>query len=143
MVHEIAGFYLISRARDFPGLLEGNPLDFLGEDAEEGGAVVRRRTPESEIGRAVLTALKVPGPVLAAVEVLWTGYLSYPPESLGDTLLLADQLATVPSPLLQRPARQGREHARNIDLAIEDDTLGSTLEDAAAEIESLADALRC
>lgn len=149
MVHEIGGFYLISRARDFPGLLDGEPADWLGEDQEEGEPGDRsapecaeRRTPESEIGRAVLKSLSVPEPVVAAVEVLWKGYLSFPPATLGDTLLLADQLATVRSPLLQAPGRNRQETAGTIDMMLEDETLGVTLENSAAEVESLADALR-
>jgi HD-like signal output (HDOD) protein len=39
MVHEIGGFYLISRAEDFPGLLEGEPADWLGEDSGEDEVV--------------------------------------------------------------------------------------------------------
>ena len=149
MVHEIGGVYLISRARDFPGSLDGDPRDWLGEDQEEGEPDGRnaperaeRSTPESEIGRVVLKALSVPDPVVAAVEVLWKGYLSFPPATLGDTLLLADQLTTVRSPLLQGPGRNRQETAGAIDLALEDETLGGTLENAAAEVESLAEALR-
>ena len=141
MVHEIGGFYLISRARDFPGLMDGDPRDWLGEDPEEGGPA-DKSAPQSEIGRAVLKALSVPEPVVAAVEVLWKGYLSFPPATLGDTLLLADQLTTVRSPLLQGPGRNRQETAGAIDLALEDETLGGTLENAAAEVESLAEALR-
>ena len=150
MVHEIGGFYLISRARDFPGLMQGDPRQWLGEDQEEGEPDDRsapderaeRSTPESEIGRAVLKALSVPEPVVAAVEVLWKGYLSFPPATLGDTLLLADQLTTVRSPLLQGPGRSRQETAGTIDLMLEDETLGAKLENAAAEVESLAAALR-
>ncbi|MFY9315754.1 MAG: HDOD domain-containing protein [Burkholderiales bacterium] len=142
VVHEIGGFYLISRAEDFPGLLDGDPGEWLGEDQEEGGPADRRRTPESDIGRAVLKALAVPEPVAAAVEVLWKGYLAFPPASLGDTLLLADQLATVKSPMLRAHGTQSRAPAGAIDMVLQEETLGGTLEDAAEEVESLAKALR-
>jgi HD-like signal output (HDOD) protein len=141
MVHEVGGFYLISRAHDFPGLMDGDLRYWMGEDQEEGESS-DRSTPESEIGRAVLKALCVPEPVVAAVEVLWNGYLSFPPTTLGDTLLLADQLTTVGSPLLQGPGRNRQETAGAIDMMLEDETLGHKLESAAAEVASLATALR-
>lgn len=141
MVHEIGGFYLISRARDFPGLMDGDPADWLGEDREEGEAA-GTSTPEREIGRAVLNALSVPEPVVAAIKVLWKGYLAFPPATLGDTLLLADQLATVKSPLRQGPGKHREEQAASIDLMLEDETLSGTLEESAGEVQSLRDALR-
>jgi len=141
MVHEIGGFYLISRAKDFPGLLDGDPWDWLGEDLEEGEPG-EKRSPEREIGRAVLQALSIPEPVVAAIETLWTGYLSYPPATLGDTLLLADQLASVKSPLLQERGKNREQAAGAIDLMMEDESLSDTLENSAVEVRSLADALR-
>ena len=149
MVHEIGGFYLISRAKDFPGLLDGDPWDWLGEDREEGEADNRsapgraeQSTPERDIGRAILAALSVPEAVVAAIEVLWTGYLSFPPASLGDTLLLADQLASVKSPLRQERGKPREEKAAAIDLVMEDESLSGALEESAAEVKSLTDALR-
>lgn len=140
MVHEIGGFYLISRAKDFPGLLDGHPTDWLGDDREEG-ETAGASTPERELGRAVLKALAVPEPVVAAIEFLWKGYLTFPPASLGDTLLLADQLSSAKSPLRQEPGKRGEAQASAIDLALEDETLTSTLENSAAEVCSLTAAL--
>lgn len=141
MVHEIGGFYLISRAGDFPGLLDADSWEWLGEDQPEGEPE-GSGTPESEIGRAVLKALCVPAPVVAAIEVLWKGYLSFPPETLGDTLLLADQLADAGSPLLQRPRGDRREAAAAIDMLFNQATLREMIESVATEVESLAEALR-
>jgi HD-like signal output (HDOD) protein len=135
MVHEIGGFYLLSRARDFPGLMDGNLRDWVGEDEEDGA-------PESEIGRAVLGALCVPQPVVEAIEMLWKGYLAFPPATLGDTLLLADQLAPVKSPLLQAPGKDRDEMAATIDLLLEQETLSEVLEESAGEVKSLTEALR-
>lgn len=128
IVHEVGGFYLISRAGDFPGLLDGQLPDW------DGGR-------EAAVGREVLKVLGVPEPVMTAIEALWEGYLAMPPETLGDTLLLADQLAPVESPLGQL-AGKGREGmAVNIDLALDDETLTSILEESAADLKSLAAAL--
>lgn len=132
IIHEVGGFYLISRAVDFPGLLEAEHGSLLAWDA--GGA--------AEVGRAVLTRLGAPAPVLEAIEGMWQGYLAMPPQSLGDTLLLADQLAPVESPLSQL-AGTGREGIEaHIDVALDDETLTSILEESAAEVESLISALR-
>jgi HD-like signal output (HDOD) protein len=129
IVHEVGGFYLISRAADFPGLLDGQLPDWEGEH-------------EARIGRAVLKVLGVPEAVVTAIEALWEGYLAMPPETLGDTLLLADQLASVESPLSQL-AGLGREGtAVDIDVALDDETLSGILKESAEELESLNSALR-
>ncbi|MBK7766943.1 MAG: HDOD domain-containing protein [Sulfuritalea sp.] len=132
IIHEVGGFYLISRAADYPGLLEGADGSLLAWD--EGGAAT--------VGRAVLKRLGAPAAVGDAIESLWAGYLTMPPQSLGDTLLLADQLAPVESPLSQL-AGVGREGTEaKIDVALDDETLSSLLEESAADVASLIDALR-
>jgi len=132
IIHEVGGFYLVSRAKDFPGLLEGEAGSLLAWD--QGGA--------AEVGRAVLQRLGAPAPVLEAIEGLWAGYLAMPPQSLADTLLLADQLAPVESPLSQL-AGNGREGTEaRIDIALDDKTLSRILEESAVEVQSLIEALR-
>ena len=85
---------------------------------------------------------KVNAAVTAAIEGMWEGYLAMPPSTLADTLLLADQLAPVESPLSQLAGygRQGTEV--HIDVALDDETLSSILEESAAEVASLVAALR-
>ena len=132
IIHEVGGFYLISRAANCPGLLEGHHGSLLAWD--EGGAAT--------VGRAVLKRLGAPAAVAEAIEGLWAGYLAMPPQSLADTLLLADQLAPVESPLSQL-AGLGREGTEaHIDVALDHETLGSILEESAVEVKSLIDALR-
>jgi hypothetical protein len=90
----------------------------------------------------VLKQLGAPAAVVEAIEGMWEGYLAMPPQSLADTLLLADQLAPVESPLSQL-AGAGREGtAVDIDLAIDDETLSAILNESKAEVESLIEALR-
>lgn len=132
IVHEVGDFYLISRAGDFPGLLEGADGSLSAWD--EGGAAL--------VGRAVLQRLGVPAAVMEAVEGLWDGYLTIPPSSLCDTLLLASQLAPVESPLA-RLTGNAREGTRiNIDVSLDQETLGSILQESAEEVAALIDALR-
>jgi HD-like signal output (HDOD) protein len=132
IVHEIGGFYLIGRGDAYPGLLESAHGSLIAWDA--GGA--------AEIGRAVLQRLTAPAEVVEAIETLWNGYLALPPHSLGDTLLLADQLAPVESPLSEL-AGNGREGtAPDIDLVLDDQTLAAILRESAGEVEGLIQILR-
>lgn len=125
IIHEVGGFYLISRAGGFPSLLEGEDGCLLAWD--EGGAVELQR-------------LSAPAAVVEAIEGMWEGYLAMPPESLTDILLLADQLAPVESPLAQLAGNGGADV--QIDVALDDQTLSSILQESAEEVESLIDAVR-
>ncbi|MBS1189242.1 MAG: putative signal transduction protein [Rhodocyclaceae bacterium] len=128
IVHEAGSFYMLSRVEDFPGLLEGNSQ----EDDENS---------EAEVGRAVLKALSVPAAVTSAMEDFWHGYLALPPASLADTLLLADYLAPVKSPLHQ--TKEGAaELGAVIDVTLGQETLASILKESAEEVQSLVGALR-
>jgi hypothetical protein len=130
IVHEVGGFYLISRAASFPGLLDG-PLHGW------------YRVGEVRLGRPVLKALSVPQEAVDAIEVMWKGYLALPPETLGDTLLLAEQLSHVDSPLntLSGQGHEGVDGAE-IDMALGDDTLSGILEESADEVAALTAALQ-
>lgn len=128
IVHEVGGFYVLSRADEFPGLLDGDPEDW----AEYG---------EKLIGRGVLKKLAIPEPVSEAVEALWYGFRAMPPVTLGDTLLLANDLAPIPSPLHARAGATTEEAAGTIDFAVGEGTLSSILEESAEEVETLTSAL--
>lgn len=130
IVHEVGGFYLLSRAKDFPGLLDGELTDWI-----EAG--------EIDVGRAVLKVLGIPEPVTHAIESYWDGYLAMPPVTMADTLLLAEELAPVPSPLHRLGGvEKGEGMTASIDMAIGADTLASILEESAEEVDSLTGALQ-
>ncbi len=128
IVHEVGGFYLLSRAAEFPGLLD----DCADEWIVHG---------EVAIGRAVLAKLDVPAPVTGAIEALWNGLRALPPETLGDTLLLANDLASVRSPLHERPGATSASAAATVDFAVGDGTLAKVLEESADEVRSITAAL--
>ena len=128
IVHEVGGFYLLSRAEEFPGLMEGGAEEWL----EHG---------EMAIGRGVLSRLGVPVPVMGAIEALWNGMRALPPETLGDTLLLANDLAPVGSPLHERPGATSPHAAATIDFAVGDGTLAKVLQESSDEVRSLTVAL--
>jgi len=131
IVHEVSGFYMLSREKDFPGLLDGHFCEWI-----EGG--------EAEVGRAMLTVLGVPEPVRQAIEAYWDGFLEIPPLNLADTLLLADELAPVSSPLHELDGLEPEPEAAsgNIDMVLGEETLSSILAEAAQEIASLTGALK-
>lgn len=129
IVHEVGGFYLISRASVFPGLLESDLESWYGEG-------------EAQVGRSVLHALGVPANILEALETLWDGYLAMPAESLGDTLLLADQLSPVESPLTNLAGMSRKGMPADIDLLVDDEMMSSILADSAEEVDSLIAALK-
>jgi hypothetical protein len=93
------------------------------------------------IGRGVLLRLGVPAPVMGAIEALWNGMRALPPETLGDTLLLANDLSPVPSPLLERPGMAGLHTAATIDFAVGEGTLAGILLESEAEVAGLKAAL--
>jgi hypothetical protein len=128
IVHEVGGFYLLSRAESYPGLLDGGADEWI----EHG---------EVAIGRGVLLKLGVPVAVMGAIEALWNGMRALPPETLGDTLLLANDLAPLPSPLLERPGATTPESAATIDFTIGAGTLAQVLKESAEEVKSLTAAL--
>ena len=124
IVHEVGGFYLISRAAEFPGLLE-NGLEAWHNDTE------------AKLGHIVLRALDVPENILGAIESLWGGYLAMPATSLGDTLLLADQLSPVESPLAELSGMGKQGMLADIELLVDGETLTNILADSAEELASL------
>jgi len=129
IIHEIGGFYLIARASAFPGLLESDLAAWVGEQ-------------EAQLGRRVLRALDIPESVLAAMEILWSGYLAMPAESLGDTLLLADQLAPIESPLAELSGMGRKGMVVDIEQQVDGEELSAILADSAEEVASLIAALK-
>lgn len=130
IVHEMAGFYLISQAAKSPELLSGDMEDWQGEG-------------EALVGAALFKVLEVPDVVARGITDLWQGYLAIPPSSLGDTLLLAEELAPVASPLYWTPsdADGGASHPQ-IEIALDEATLTSILAESAEEVQSLISALK-
>jgi HD-like signal output (HDOD) protein len=134
IVHEVAGFYLLSRAHEFPMLLDATDSDSdVTDEIEEPS--------EAIIGRAVLKKLMVPAVVIKAVENLWNGLLVLPPESLGDILMVANDLASVVSPLDSRSQAAIAQSTSDIDFFVGDATLNEIMAESNEEVRSLTAAL--
>ncbi|SEO06015.1 HD-like signal output (HDOD) domain, no enzymatic activity [Duganella sp. CF517] len=128
IVHEVGGFYLLSRADEFPGLLEEDPENW-------------HSASEEIITREVMRKLCIPEPVADAIEGLRDSFMSIPPDSLLDTLLLANHLTPVRSPL-QEPQRELPPHSDSaIDLFIDEDKLAEMLKEAANDAAEMNAAL--
>jgi hypothetical protein len=115
---------MLSCAGDYPDVMDGEPEDWV----EHG---------EIAIGRGVLAHLGVPDGVSKAIESMWVGLRALPPETLGDTLLLANDLSPVHSPLYQRPGATTLQGARTIDFVVGEGTLHAIMTESANEVQSL------
>ncbi|WGG52435.1 HDOD domain-containing protein [Rugamonas sp. DEMB1] len=128
IVHEVGGFYLLSRADEFPGLLEEDPENW-------------QPASEEIILREVMAKLCIPDEVAQAIEGLRDSFLSIPPDNLLDTLLLANHLAPVTSPLQSAP-RELPPHADSvIDLFIDEETLAAMLAESEVDAAAMSAAL--
>ena len=128
IVHEVGNFYLLSRADEFPGLLEDDPENW-------------QPASEEIITREVLAKLAVPEPVSLAIQGLRDGFLQIPPDTLLDTLLLANHLSPVPSPLQAAPRDLPPHSESVIDLFISEETLSSMREQADTDAAAMSAAL--
>lgn len=130
IVHEVAGFYLLSFGGRYPDLIDDDCQAWV-----EGG--------ERCVGEALLAVLDIPQNIRDALAIYWDGYLGMPPTGLGDTLLLAEELVPVASPLHRlRDERRGERGSAEIDMLIGERMLTEILAESAEEVASLSLALR-
>jgi hypothetical protein len=127
IVHEIGAFYLLSRADEFPGLLD--------DDDERWGELC-----EDLVTREVGRRLSLPEPVADAVFELRGCWLHMPPTSLLDTLLLANLYASVPSPLGAEVPPPGDDEC-TLDYLMDETTLHEIMAEAAELCGSMGQAV--
>lgn len=140
IVHELSGFYLLSKPREQLGIsdealarcMAGGGITVPGDDGAAEPLAAR-------IGRPLLRTMHVPDPIVEAVAATWHGDLGLPPDSLGYTLVLADALAPVRSPfeIPLDPGAGGAVARPGIDRVIDRDLQVSLLEEAGHSIGSL------
>ena len=123
IIHEVGGFYLLSRADEFPGLLD--------DDTEKWGELC-----EDVVSLEVLKKLSVPALVADAIGELRRGWINMPPSNLLDTLLLANQYAPVPSPLGAPPAELPAHGDSALDFVLDEEMLAEIRAEA-AETQSI------
>ena len=120
IVHEVGGFYLLSRADEFSGLLDDDP--------DNWGALC-----EDVVSAEVIRKLAIPADVAQAIAALRDGVLNAEPHTLLDTMLLANRYAMVASPL---GAPEGALDPGPLDAA----TVRGLLDEAAETAQALGDA---
>jgi hypothetical protein len=77
------------------------------------------------------------------METFWDGFLAMPPSTMADTLLLAEELAPVPSPLYRLDSEVPDDKRKaSIEMEIGEETLSRILSESAEEIGSLSKALQ-
>ncbi|WP_332879533.1 HDOD domain-containing protein [Massilia sp. S19_KUP03_FR1] len=128
IVHEVGGFYLLSRADEFPGLLDADPENWA-------------TLCEEVVSREVIRKLAVPEEVATAIAGLRAGMLSMSPTSLLDTLLLANQYAPVPSPLDNRSVNTPRDAESTTDLMFDEGVLATIQVEAEDAYRTMSAAL--
>ncbi len=126
IIHEISWFYLLSREKAYPGLIDGKEDELACE---------------MKISTAILQALSVPEPIADAIAHLWQGSLIFPPATLGDTLLLADQLAPVKSPFAPAQTQARDDFLTKLDRLANQQALDAILAESEEEVKSLTAAL--
>jgi len=129
MVHEIGGFYMISRVSVYPELL-AKPGEASWTELEAG-----------RVNHAMLCALQVPVPLTAAIDGLGRARLALPPVSLDEILFLAHLLCPVENPLTAGgvPFADSLELRR---LVSADSRMVALLAESQRELQSLIDALQ-
>jgi HD-like signal output (HDOD) protein len=128
IVHEVGGFYLLSRADEFPGLLDADPENWV-------------ELCEEVVSREVMRKLSIPESVVGAISNMRNGLLGMPPSTLLDTLLLANQFSPVQSPLATRQQVQPAHEDTALDFVLDKATLDSILEESAEEFQLMNAAL--
>lgn len=131
IVHEVGGFYLLSRADEFPGLLDADPENWIA-------------LCEEVVSAEVVKKLAIPQPVSEAIAGMRHGLMGMPPNSLLDTLLLANHLAPVASPLDTRASAVKPLVAHEqtaLDLVLDRATMDSIVLEAAEQHRLMSAAL--
>jgi HD-like signal output (HDOD) protein len=128
IVHEVGGFYLLSRADEFPGLLDADPENWI-------------ELCEEVVSREVMRKLSIPEPVATAISNMRNGFLEIPPGRLLDTLLLADQFAPVRSPLVTNEPDPLPHEESALDFVLDKAALDSILQESSEEHQLMTAAL--
>ena len=128
IVHEVGGFYLLSRADEFPGLLDEDPENWVA-------------LCEEVVSREVMRKLSIPESVMEAIQGMRNGLLGVPPTNLLDTLLLANRYAPVPSPLALQTRALPAHGDTALDFLFDQATLDSILKESGEEFQRMSAAL--
>lgn len=142
-VHELSGFYLLTQwPADANGEVADVVASLLQAPATETSAQPSPQPIVEKLSRPLFNAMRIPTPIVEAIQSTWYENLSLPAETLGDMLALADMLAPVRSPF-EGTLLQGRPLDRELlEQFVGKDELDAVLQDSQQMIDSLVGALR-
>ena len=144
-VHELSGFYLLTR---WPESANGDIADIVtallrpGGSNQEAEPVAPVNPLAERFARPLLTAMRIPTPIIEAIQSTWYEDLRLPAETLGDTLMLADVLAPVRSPFEGTLLMGNPVDRLLLDQFVGKEELDAVLEESQETIKSLLGALR-
>lgn len=127
IVHEVGALYLLTKAEEFPGLLDDEP-QLWAELAEE------------VVTTEVLKKLLVPDSVSSVILAARRASAANPPASLTDTLILSKQFALVASPL-GIPETMPAPGDSSLDFVVDSSKLIKLIDESTDELRSMIAAL--
>ena len=130
IVHDLGRFYLLSKAADFPALIESRKV--LAETINDLAA---------RVAPSVLAALDLPPAVVDAVAASRVCQGAMPPETLGDLLFVARKLSPRSDPFDEFDARQASCEESAVALGLDQGTVAEVIAASGDEIYSIVVAL--
>jgi HD-like signal output (HDOD) protein len=134
IVHAVGGFYLLSRAEEFPSLLEPQLLNSSNGDPPEENL-------SALVNRAILQKLMVPKEVRQAIEFIDEGHSVLPPSTLGELLWLSKCIATASAPLEGAISPSSEQMQACLDCELAGKTVAQHLQESEAARASLISVL--
>ena len=134
IVHAVGGFYLLSRAEEFPSLLEPQVRANLADDQQEENA-------GALVNHAILQKLMVPKEVRQAIEFINEGRSLLPPTNLGELLWLSKCLATTRTPLEDAISPSSEQTQACLECELAGKTVAGHLQESEAARASLLSVL--
>lgn len=138
MLHDIAGFYVLAKART---RVQSIGIDLAAHLWTGSEAAPERSDAVLAVGtRRLLAALRVPNELGEAVETLWRGFVMAPPETLGDVLQLANLMAQTQSPF-EEFSRDPADCGIDLDEVLERGEAAQVVRAAHAQVQAMQQAL--
>mgnify|MGYP003384314818 CR=1 FL=1 len=134
IVHAVGGFYLLSRAEEFPSLLEPQSLTKMADDQQEDNL-------SALVNHAILQKLMVPKEVRLAIEFIDEGRPILPPSTLGELLWLSKCIATANAPLESAISPTSEQMQTCLDCELAGKTVAVHLQESEAARASLLSVL--
>jgi HD-like signal output (HDOD) protein len=139
ILHEIAGFYVLSRTSEALNLKDGDTVSVLsaGEesdpDDDASGTILAKGTAR------LLAFLHVPEQIAESIKGQWRGYLLAPPETLADTLIVANVLASTESPI-EKPRAAQQAEGLELDAVLSRSEVAQTVRGAYDQLQAVQQA---